>query len=301
MAVQNVKIKPQYVYLGKDQVQIQSITCVADVASSLQNKYFVFHDAAGAKHYAWFNVATLGVDPAPAGGWVAHPVAISAGASASAVATALTAVLTAVTGFDATASGYVVTLTHTAVGYAQPARDINTNFAFAVTQLGMVETSAGCIQGNLELSGLEINKVEITCHASGSTVKDERISGYASPELTMTFQETDKDSLKKLFVMLGMPSLTPVGVDKDEIFGYGMANLGGSNPKIAIRMHPVEKDATDKSEDLNIWLSELSVDSLNWSGEEVSTVPATFKLYPDESKPKGIQFFMVGDAVKAGY
>ncbi len=123
MSIQNISVRPHLVYLGSDIAQVQSITCVADVTSSLQNKYFLFHDSAGAKHYAWFNVATLGVDPAPAGGWTGHAVAISANDSASAVATALAAVLTAVTGFDATVSGYTVTLTHTAIGYAQPAID----------------------------------------------------------------------------------------------------------------------------------------------------------------------------------
>ena len=115
MAIQNISVRPMQVYLGEDIAQVQSITCVADVTSSLQNKYFLFHDAAGAKRYAWFNVATLGVDTAPLGGWTVHAVAISANDTASAVATALAAVLTAVTGFDAAVSGYTVTFTHTSI------------------------------------------------------------------------------------------------------------------------------------------------------------------------------------------
>ena len=100
MPIQNIKINPMLVTFGKDVYQVQTITCVADVASSLQNKYFLFTDSAGAKRYAWFNVGGLGVDPAPAGGWTSHPVAITANTSATGVATALAAVLTAVTGFD---------------------------------------------------------------------------------------------------------------------------------------------------------------------------------------------------------
>ncbi len=305
MSIINIAARPKYVYIGKNTAQIQKITCVADVASSLNSKYFLFHDSAGAKHYAWLNVGGTGVDPAPAGGWVEHEVAFAANASATTIATAIAAVLTAVTGFDATASASVITLTHTAVGYAQPARDAEltdaTVFAFKVTTQGQIEKSAGCLKGDIELSGFAQNKVEITCHASGTTVKDERITGYSKPELKFTLQETDKQSLQEILVMYGMPVFTPVGADKDAVFGYGPSNVGGANPKVYIRMHPVELDATDKSEDMNFWTAELGLDTFNFSGENLSEIPATFSIYPDETKPKGIQFFMIGDALKAGY
>lgn len=296
--IENVASRPQYVYIGADVAQVETITCLA--GTSLGGKYFVFQTSAGVKHYAWFNTGSS-TDPAPAGGWTENEVAILVGDSASQVATKLAAVLTAVSGFDATASGTVVTLTHTAFGYAQPARDIDTGFAFKVTTLGQTEVSAGCIQGDIEMSGFEQQKIEITCHASGTTVKDERITGYSKPELSMTFQETDKESLKKILVMYGMGSFTPVGSDKEEVFGYGPANVGGSNPKVKIRLHPVDKDASDKSSDWNVWKAELGLDTFNFSGENLSVIPATFSVYPDETKPKTIQFFMIGDATKAGY
>jgi hypothetical protein len=302
--IQNISVRPHYVYLGSDIAQVQNITCVADVASSLNNKYFLFHAVGGVKHYAWFNTGA-GVDPAPAGGWTGHEVTIAANASASAVATALQLILTAVTGFDATVSGFVVTLTNTAVGYAQPAIDsvaaTKTGFAFKVTTLGQIEKSAGCLKGDIELSGFSQQKIEITCHASGTTVKDERITGYDKPELNIVLQETDKTSLQEIMVMYGMPVFTPVGADKEAIFGYGPANVGGSNPKVKIRMHPVDKDIADKSSDFNFWSAELGLDTFNFSGENLSEIPATFSIYPDETKPVGIQFFMIGDAVKAGY
>jgi len=304
MSIQNISVRPHIVYLGSDVAQIQTITCVADVASSLQNKYFLFHGADGVKRYAWFNVATLGTDPAPAGGWTGHAVAISANASATAVASALAAVLTAVSGFDATATDFTVTLTNTAVGYAQPAIDsvaAPTTFDFEVTTLGQSEVSAGCIKGDIELTGFEQNKIEITCHATGTTVKDERITGYTKPELSFVLQETDKASLQKIMVMYGMPVFTPVGADKEAVFGYGPANVGRSNPKIKITMHPVDKDTSNKSSDFNFWSCELGLDTFNFSGENLSEIPATFSIFPDETKPAGIQFFMIGDAAKAGY
>jgi hypothetical protein len=298
MAIQNIAVRPMLVTIGKDTPQVETITCVP--GTTLSAKYFVFHSALGAKHYAWFDTGSS-VDPAPAGGWIGHEVTITAADSAAAVATALAAVLTAVTGFDAVASGSVVTLTHTAPGYAQPARDVNSTFSFKVTTLGQIAKSAGCIKGDIEISGFEQTKIEITCHASGTTVKDERITGYSKPELSLVLQETDKQSLQDILVMYGMPVFTPVGSDKEAVFGYGVANIGGSNPKVFINLHPVELDATDKSQDWNIWTAELGLDTFTFSGESTSEIPATFSIYPDESKPTGIQFFMIGDAAKAGY
>jgi hypothetical protein len=301
MSIDNVSLRPQTVYFGKSQVQIQTIKCVADVSSSLQNKYFVFHDAAGAKRYAWINVGAAGVDPAPVGSWTGHAVAISANATAGAVATALTAVLTAVTGFDAAASGSTVTLTHTDTGYAQPARDIDTSFAFKVTQVGSIERAVGCIKGDLSLSGFATTKVDITCHDSGTTVKKQIVSGYGNPSLELILQETDKASLKQVLIDYGMYSFTPVGADKEEVFGYGPTNVGGDNPKILVRLHPTELDATDKSEDTNFWRCELGLDSFLWSGENVSELPVTMTVFPDSTKPTAIQFFMIGNATLAGY
>lgn len=303
MSVQNIEAKPMQVFIGKDTAQIQTIKCVADVSSSLQNKYFLFHDSAGVKRYAWYSTGA-GVDPAPAGGWIGSAIVIVANDSATAVATATAAILTAVSGFDAASSGAVVTLTATAVGYAQPAIDsvaAPTTFAFKVTTLGQTKLSAGCLQGDIELSGFAQQKIEIKCHHTGSTVIDERISGYDKPVLSFTLQETDKASLQKILVYYGMPVFTPVGADKEAVFGYGPANVGGANPRVLITMHEVADEASDKTNDWNFWTAELALDTFNFSGENVSVFPATFNIYPDETKPKGIQFFMVGDAAKAGY
>jgi hypothetical protein len=300
MSVQNIQVRPMKVTIGKDIAQVEAITCQADVAGSLGGKYFLFRDSAGAKRYCWFDTGSS-VDPAPAGGWVGSSVVITSGDSATAVATAATAVLTAVSGFNATSSGAVITLTHTAFGFAEPAYDFNTGFAFKVVTLGQTAADAGCLQGSIEISGFEQTKIEITCHDTGTTVRDERISGYGKPVLSFTLQETNKANIEKILRMYGNYAFTPIGADKESVFGYGPAQVGGSNPKVYINMHPVALQASDKSEDFNFWSCEISLETFTFSGEEVSTVPATFNIYPDESKPKSIQFFMVGDAAKAGY
>jgi hypothetical protein len=118
--------------------EVYTITCVADVASSLQSTYFLAQTADNAAlHYFWFNVSSGGVDPAIAGR-TGHAVAITAGATASAVATALATAM-AVTGFGTpAASGAVVTVTLSSTGGATDPSDgaAATGFTFAVTTQG---------------------------------------------------------------------------------------------------------------------------------------------------------------------
>jgi len=298
-----ISIKQMYVYVGKDTAQISTIKTVPDVAGSLGGKYFLFHDSAGAKKYAWFNTGAA-TDPAPAGGWAGSPVVITSGASATSVATALAAVLTAVVGFDATASGDVVTLVNTVIGYCQPPRDsenaaLNTDFSFQVTVFGQAEESAGCIQGDIDVSGFEITKVEVKCHATGSTIQQEIPVGISKPEVSFTLQDTSKDRVEKIFNQLGFGSLTAVGADKAKVFGFGTSVLGASVPMIPLRFHPVAIDLSNKSEDWNFWKTNLSIESFTFAAEDVATIPVKFSVYPDDTKNKLINVIMIGDAANA--
>ena len=299
--LENVKINPHQVLMGKNTAQVQTVKTAA--GTLLGGKYFLLHSPTG-KFYVWFNTGSS-VDPAPAGGWTGIEVDVLVGDSATQIATKLAAELLAATDFNATSSGDVVTVTNVANGYAQPARDGEgvgaCVFAFKVTTVGALERVVGCIDGDLEISGFEQTKVEVRCHDTGATVQKEIISGYSNPQIALTLQELDKENLKKILVDAGMSSFTPVGADKQEVFGYGQANLGSSNPRVPVRLHPVSLDDANKSEDWNCWQCELGLDTLTLSGENVSTMPVTLKMFPDNSKPKTIQFFMIGDAANAGY
>ena len=293
------------VYFGKDTAQEVEIKTVADVAGSLSGKYFLFHTAAGVKHYAWFNVTgSASVDPAPAGGWIGHSVVITSGAPAVTVASALQAVLTAVSGFTATVLADTVTLKNTLVGYAQPARDAEaalaaTGFSFQVTVLGQLEESAGSIQGDISVTNFHVNKVEVKAHSTGSTVQQEIPVGVSKPEISFTLQETSKDRIEKIFNQLGYGSVTGVGADKTKGFGFGTSVIGASVPKIPVRFHPVSLDLSNKSEDWNFWKTNLTVDSFTFAAEAVATIPVKFAVYPDDSKNKNYNLIMIGDASSA--
>lgn len=130
-----------------------TVTTVADVSGSLNNKYFLFEtlSAAGVKtlRYLWLNVNSLGVDPAPAGR-TGHVVALATNATANQVASAIQAVLAAVTGLGATVLTNVVTATLTVKGDITDPTDFNTGFTIVST-----------LQGN------EVDKITFTAKDKG--------------------------------------------------------------------------------------------------------------------------------------
>lgn len=113
---------------------IQTIGVLADVAGSLQSKYFLLNSAnGGTGYYVWFNVSSGGVDPAIAGR-TGVPVAISTGDSAAAVGTALASAVDALANFIATGTT-TVTVTNSASGPFTAMSDgaAPTGFTFTTT------------------------------------------------------------------------------------------------------------------------------------------------------------------------
>lgn len=93
------------------------ITCVADVAGSLNNKFF-YISSPTVNYYFWFNINSGGSDPTPDVTRTAEVVAAATGATAAAIATALAAKFNTLTGiFTAVAMDAVVTVTATVAGY----------------------------------------------------------------------------------------------------------------------------------------------------------------------------------------
>lgn len=107
--------------------EVEKITCVADAAGSLNNRYFLIDKFNALGYYVWFNVNAAGVDPAPAGGRTGVVVAIATSAIANNVATALAAALNGIAGtpYSAVAASGIVTVTHTHAGTITSITDFN--------------------------------------------------------------------------------------------------------------------------------------------------------------------------------
>ena len=293
----NIKIEPVVVNWGESVMQIQTITCVADVASSLNSKYFVFYDAAGAKHYAWFDVNSAGTDPAVSGA-TGHEINLGVGDSASAVATAAAAVLTLATGFDCTASSNVLTLTATVAGRAKPAHDgaAPTAFTFVVDVYGDVAADVGYTDGAIEMT-FEQNLVDIVANQTGSEILSHINTGN-NLSVTVTFKETSYNQLRKIFGDMAdahMPAGT--GASATEGFGFGTSRqfkqTFGRAKKLVF--HPKVLASNDYSRDWCFWKAIAMPESLAFSGEEIMNIPVAFMVYIDTTKSERASKFYYGD------
>ncbi len=299
-SVSNQKVEPMQVTFGESVMQSENITCVADVAASLNNKYFLFYTTGGTKHYAWYNVAAGGVDPAVSGG-TAHAVAISSGATAAAVATATQAVLDAVTGFDCTVDGAVLTLVATTAGYAKPAHEgaAATGFTFEVNYYGDSAVDLGYCDGDITVTHEE-KLVDLTSHQTGSQVLGHIHTGN-TVSVSVSLKESSVSQLRKIVLSEG-DSLIPdgTGVSSTEVYGYGTSRqfkqTGGRARKLVL--HPIVLPASNTSRDVTIWKAFPKLKDLKFSGENVLMIPVDFQVYPDYTKDARIQMCVFGDATQ---
>ena len=267
------------------------ITAVADVSSSLNNKYFVIRNGADAKFHVWFNVASGGTDPAPANS-TAIVVAISANATASTIATAVAAAVDANAHFLATSSGAVITITAAVAGQSTDWADFNTTFEFVQVQDGG-SLALGYLEGDIEVT-FEETQLDINAHQTGTTILASLRQGLVN-NVSLTMKEADYAKYKELMLGTAGGAYTPSG--GTEVFGWGTASLGANTIVKARRLvlHPVALGSGVKTRDLCFWKSYALPDSLTISGENPKTLSLSFKVYKDDSKPEAVNQFVFGD------
>lgn len=290
--VQNIKIEPCNAFWQIEEQWI--VKTIADVASNLQNQWFkVFINETQWKH-VWYNVATLGVDPAPAGSQGGIVVAIAANATASAVATATASAVDGDTAFIATASGDEVTITNATPGQVGEMVDgaATTGFTFTQTQDGG-DLELGYLDGDIELS-FEETQLDINSHQTGVTPLASLRQGLVN-EVTLTMKEVSNVA-KLREIILGTAGGTDTPSGGTEVFGWGTASLGGNTIVKSRRLilHPVNVGSS-KAKDICFWKSYALPDSLVISGENPRQLALTFKSYKDDSKPEAINQWALGD------
>ena len=299
--VANQKVEPMTVTFGEDVLQSENITCVADVASSLNSKYFLFYTPGGVKHYAWYDVNSAGTDPAVSGG-TAHEINLGVADSAAAVATATAAVLTAVTGFDCTADGAVLTLVGTVAGYAKPAHDgaAACGFTFEVNNYGDTAVDLGFTDGDIEISHEE-NYVDVTSHQTGTQVLSAIHTGNTM-SVSVSLKETAVSQLRKILATAEGDAMIPdgTGVSSTEVLGYGTSRqfkqtLGRARKLV---LHPVVLPSSNLSRDVTIWKAYPKISSLTYSGENIQMIPVEFAIYPDYTKQDKVRMCTFGDSTQ---
>jgi hypothetical protein len=295
---ENIVLEPMDVYIGKNQVQVQKVTCVADVSSSLNNKYFLLYEPAGTRRYVWFNIGGAGVDPALSG-YTAVPVTAAVNASASTIATAVQVAIDALAEFTATVSGGVVTITDVTEGYAPAAHDAQatisqTAFAFELVTVGDTYEKIGYLDGDIEIGNLSGAPVDITTHQTGATVVGQLLSSSGNPELSFALKEVTTAKYKKVR-RYASGEFVPVANGSTSLVGAGRLGQFKAPQYTRIVLHPVSKDAADKTRDYCFWKCLLDLDSVTFSGENVLTLPVTAKAFEDCEKPSVVSVWSFGD------
>lgn len=109
---------------------VQTVTQVADVAGSLNSKYWYINSTTTG-YYVWYNINGAGVDPAIAGR-TGIQVAAATNDSAATICAALKTAIDAVAGvFSSGSATTSLTITNTVAGGAVLASDVNSGVTFS--------------------------------------------------------------------------------------------------------------------------------------------------------------------------
>lgn len=304
-SVENIKVEAMRVIFGEVVKQQEKITIRSGIVkSSLAGKYFhTYAVLSGAivKHVFWFD--TTGSDTAPTvADATLHEVDISSGSidTVAEIATTLQGVIDAMTAvYSATVSGNVITVEHEVAGYAPSMHDAKddtklTNFGFEILVQGDSEDDLGCIDGEIEVA-FEESFIDVNCHAEGTTPVAQLKTGVGNVEVSMSLEETTKAQMKKMFTKSGGSFIPDNGT---EVFGMGTFKNFENMFKYAtkLRLHPVRLLDGDRSEDWTFHKAMPNLEGLTFSGEEVFTLPVTFKVFPDATKDPRVNYFSIGDS-----
>lgn len=293
----NIRVEPSIVTFGAAVAHVQTITTTADVAGSLNNKYFFLYAADGTKRHVWINIAAAGVDPAPAG-FTAATVAGVSNVTAAALAASLNTAIDALDDFTSTVSGNVVTVTDVTTGYAPAIHDPSSGgsgFAFSVTALGDTAEELGCLDGDIEIS-FSAASVNVQCHEHGVTTVSSFQTGIEEVTVTLNMLETTTAKLKKI-LMKTQGSLIPVGAAGTEVLGIGTFMDFKNQLTFASKLviHPKRLLAADLSYDVAAWKAIPQLSGLTFSAEGPVTMPIVFKCFIDTSKSTRANILAFGD------
>lgn len=292
-SVNNVQIVPVNVYWKMEQTETWDFTGLDK--TSLHQSAFKFWSALdAAKHFVWFDGTGSGVAPTVTG-FTAHECAIDASATAAQIATVVAGVVTAITGFDASASGAIVTVKRTEVGETTESLDVDSDIVYSLTRRGR-DMDLGLLQGDVECSFSPANFM-VKAHQTGTTPLAAINQGFENLECSTTMLETQKSNLKEIYKIYG-GSVTPGS--GTEVYGVGSASQGKNMMVEAGRLVLKPVNATDDTENFNFMLAVPVPDSLVFSGENPRTLSVTWQGFVDRDANTKVNAIAIGDVFQDG-
>lgn len=185
---------PTLAFGNKDEVS--KVTTVADVAGSLNSKYFLL-DSPSTDYYVWYNINSLGVDPLVPGR-TGVMITGATNASAATLATSTKTAVDALALFVATNVGAVITITGASPGNTPDTTDgaAPTGFTFSTFTQGALisgtfQSEIGFLVGDLvvieeEGSQVENRMLQITAVVNDHTVRLDDVATFSGTENNVT-------------------------------------------------------------------------------------------------------------------
>jgi hypothetical protein len=92
---------------------------------------------------------------------------------------------------------------------------------------------------------------------------------------------------------------TPMGGEKVVGFGESKNFASSFENSGLLVLHPLDREDSDRSEDIVFWSSAPIPSSYNFSGEDVSLMELEFTALPDRTKRSEINIMAYGDYLQA--
>ena len=278
---------------------VQNKFCVStDSATLTGGEYFDF-SSAGVLYRAWFDVDNGDTAPAAAGRTLVE-IDLTAPFTASDIGLAMKSSIEAIV--ESTLPVFYVDLSenNTCVcvkminvgSVLDVAADGDTGFDIETTRTG-IGGDLGRTQGGVSVS-FEVTTLDITTDQGGTSIYDKIIQGV-NASVSMSLLEMTPAKWELIVGQYAGDTYTPGGGTK--VVGFGESRnfssafeLGGK-----LVLHPLDRDATDLSEDIAFWLSAPIPGSYNFSGEDVSLMEVEFSALPDRGINNAVNIFSYGD------
>ena len=271
----------------------RELTCVEMILGLTGGEYFEI-STPSAEYYCWFDVDGTSTDPAVVG---KLPIEVALVTSYT-YADMQLAMKTALEAF-AFKVGEIVNTSF--VGVENSDKGVVLVPATVGTYTGTVEVETSGIGGDLgktkdglELS-MEVSSVEIKSNQTGEILIDELPNGY-SVAVSMSLLEMSAENWDLIVGNGAGGSFTPSG--GTALTGYGSNGLYKSllDKSGELVLHPVAREASDKSRDVTIWKCIPLSESISFSGTEEQVMSISFKAYIDESVNSLVNIFAFGDS-----
>ena len=281
--------------------QCRSHVYSADSTSDTNNQYIDvnYFDGAGNEvlGYIWFNVASAGVDPAPAGKTLIVEVPYAEDADGATRAAAAIVALDALSGLLFFYSVDSSDATKIVIDNAYPGL-VTTESGSGAENIVVAELVAGFggflgeTKEGIEVS-VETSAFDITTNQSGALIIDQVIQG-TTVNLSAAFLDLS-DENKQLLIGKGVGDIIEsggakfVGIGSSKLFQNG-SDIGGR-----LILHPIRLPVGDRSADFMMWSSLAKLQSLNFDGTDTQALGVEFSAYLDNSKNSKVSLAVFGE------